>query len=224
MKENELTLNNCFEIIEQYAMPNNILEHCKQVSKISLLIGKKYFKKGKNINIKFLTFSALLHDLLKVVEIKKFVKDITVDEIKKKTLKWDELREKYKNVKHEEAFYLEFHKDLPTISKYAKKHLYEQINIGLDCDEEKILYYSDKLVMHDKITTLKNRLDEGHKRYMYNHMDNESKEKFVNDTDKKIVLLESEIFKITGLNPTDLIALNDISFENLIKKEFEGEL
>ena len=43
--------------------------------------------------------------------------------------------------------------------------MYIQVNEGFDSWEEKILYYADKIVMHDKITTLKERLKEGHSRY-----------------------------------------------------------
>ena len=104
----------------------------------------------------------------------------------------------------------------PKISNIVIKHKYSEINNGFEIKEAEILYYSDKLVKFDKITTLKKRLDEAKKRYAHKHKSKKDYD-FVNETDKKIFTLQKQIFKTTGLSPKELIKLNDITFKKLMQ-------
>ena len=68
--------------------------------------------------------------------------------------------------------------------------------------EEKLAYYADMRVMHDKIVPLKDRLEDGHKRNVFLHeTDPQSKINMVK-VDSLIYRLEKEIFEKICLDPT----------------------
>jgi hypothetical protein len=71
--------------------------------------------------------------------------------------------------------------------------------------EEKLVYYADKRVMHEKIVPLQERLDEGHRRSaaarrkagLHCNIDTEK-------IDALIVELEREIFEAIGIKPDEV--------------------
>ena len=60
--------------------------------------------------------------------------------------------------------------------------------------EERVVYYADKRVAHSTIVSLKERLDEGYKRYS----GKKPKSKSVKNIELAIHMLEEEIFSMTG--------------------------
>ena len=73
-----------------------------------------------------------------------------------------------------------------------------------DTWEEKLLYYADKRVMHDKIVPLKERLAEGHKRNAYQHGSAEQSKINTSKVDPLIYEMEKEIFEKIGLDPLEV--------------------
>jgi hypothetical protein len=67
--------------------------------------------------------------------------------------------------------------------------------------EEKLLYYADKRVMHDKIMPLKQRLAEGHKRNVHLHGSPTQSKVNTAKVDPLIYEMEEEIFEKIGLDP-----------------------
>ena len=67
--------------------------------------------------------------------------------------------------------------------------------------EEKIVYYADKRVMHDKIVPLKERLEEAHKRNIHFHGGQTQSDIVTSKVDPLIFALEEEIFSQIDLTP-----------------------
>jgi hypothetical protein len=222
-KEKTLRIIDCYELLNRYKAPLIVIKHSESVAKASYLIGKRLKASGQTIDLRLLINAALMHDIFKIIEINDYHKYQSKKEVSQKEESWNKLKAKFKGVGHEDAFVLEFGKKYPTLSCVVLKHRYSQINEGFDLKEEEIMYYADKIVKFDKITTLKERLNDAKKRYSYKHKTKEMK-KAVTDMDKKIFSLEKQIFKTTGLSQKDLINLNSISLKKLIGKEFKGEI
>lgn len=223
-KEKNLTIKECYNLLDEYAAPSVVIKHCESVAKVSYYISKRLIKLGINIDLNKVVYASLLHDILKIVEIDNYTKHMNNGEVDKKINRWNELKSEFKNLNHEEAFYKAFHKNYPTISKIVHKHGYSQIHSGLDSWEEKVLFYADKLVMMDRITTMKERMNEAHKRYSQKYPSTYENNEYVKKTDEKIAFVEKEIFKTTSLTPNELISLNNITFKELIKQDFQGEI
>ena len=223
-QEKNLTINECFTLLNIYAAPESVKGHCISVAKVSYFLSKKLIENGIKIDLKKVVYSALIHDILKIIEITDYTKHMKTDEVEKKSKKWEELKNSFKGLNHEDAFKHAFSKEFPNISKIVHKHGYSQIHNNFDSWEEKILFYSDKVVMMDRITTMKERMDDAHKRYSAKYPQTYENKEYVKKTDDKIENVEKEIFKITGLKPNDLIKLNTITFNELIKKDFPGEV
>jgi hypothetical protein len=90
------------------------------------------------------------------------------------------------------------------LAKVIRKHRYTAIAHQKDKPvtwEEKLVYYADKRVMHDRIVSLKERLDEAHKRYAAWRRVNARSSLDTVKIDRLIYKLEKEIFAYIGLNP-----------------------
>jgi len=70
--------------------------------------------------------------------------------------------------------------------------------------EEKILFYSDMRVMHNKVVPLRQRLEEAHKRNIYMHGSKEQSRINTSKVDPLIYKLEQELFSKIDLEPQDV--------------------
>jgi len=107
--------------------------------------------------------------------------------------KWQQLGEQCKGLRHEDAAYEFFKDEYPALALAIKKHAYKSLldeKLKPQTIEEKIVYYADKRVMHDKVVPLLQRLEEGHRRNIPAHC----KETIDTDyIDSLIVKLEQEL-------------------------------
>ena len=196
---------------KKFRVPDHIASHMKTVAKVSLFIAKKITTKNpakkKKINLKLLKNAALLHDIVKICDFsetnpifkdKKYVKEDK--EI------WLELKKKYHNLGHISAA-SEILTDMgePELARIIDKHRFTSI---IDKDpanrpetlEEKILYYADKRVMHDKIVSIGERLKDGRKRYIPN---DEITDEEIRVKDS-LLKLEQELCEMAGMKPEDI--------------------
>jgi len=67
--------------------------------------------------------------------------------------------------------------------------------------EEKLVYYADKRVMHDRIVPLKERLEEAHKRNVHLHGTQTQSDINASKVDPLIFKLEEEIFSKIDISP-----------------------
>ena len=163
----------CLVLLAEYHVPPHIVSHSKAVAKLAVFLAQRLNEKGEAVNIALLEGACLLHDLLRVHDFKesdynKFEQNLPEEE----KAKWQQLRAKYKAISHEDAAYDILKDKYPALALMIKRHRYMALLDEKEKPkswEEKLLYYTDKRVMHDKIVPLKERLAEGHKRNAYQH-------------------------------------------------------
>ena len=207
MKELELpTRAECFELIKQHHVPSNIVKHCLAVSKLAVFLAQKLKDKGLRVNVKLVDRACLLHDIVRSCDFKELDYsrfEETISEEDKS--KWNQIRQRYRNLGHEDAAYEILKEKYPTLALTVKKHRYMAM---LNEDErptsweEKLVYYADMRIMHDKIVLLKDRLEDGHRRNAFLHRANPRSKINMAKVDSLIYRLEKQIFEKIGLNPT----------------------
>lgn len=219
----EFTLKSSYELLNKYKAPRIVIKHSEGAAKVAYMIGKKLEEKGEKIDVKSVVCASLVHDLFKIIEVKDYTKYLSAKEVKQKKECWQNIKERMRTQDHVSAFAKKFGKKYPKTTNLVIKHRYHQVNKGFDSWEEKIVYYADKLVKFDKITTLNKRISDLKKRYSP-YFKGAKHQIFVKETNKKIFSLEKEIFKTTGLSQNNLTRLNKISLKKLIKNDFKGEI
>ncbi len=143
---------------EKYKVPVIVRKHSKNVAITSYKVGEALNKKGIRCDKEKLYLAGLLHDILKCVDFHNYD---NFDEKTKKT--FHSLQKKYP-YHHTKAAYLVLKDDEPKIAKLILLHGFQGFP-KCKTMEEKILNYVDKRVKHDKIASLKDRLDDLKRRY-----------------------------------------------------------
>jgi hypothetical protein len=143
----------------------------------------------------------LLHDVLRVCDFKesdykRFKQPVT----DKEKTKWNQFKVRYKGICHEDAAYEVLKDKYPELARIIKRHRYTAL---LDKEsprtwEEKLVYYADKRVMHDKIVPLKERLEEAHRRNKQQHNSKGYNRVDTTKIDELIFDLEKDIFEKIG--------------------------
>lgn len=135
------THEQALEILRAEGMPPHILAHTMQVNKIALFIARKLAEAGVQVDVNLVDVASLLHD---------------VD--KHKT---------FENKRHgEQARDLMASLGYPELGEIMLKHLLTKILVEKNWRiEEKIVYYADKRVNHDKIVSLEERFEYLRTRY-----------------------------------------------------------
>ena len=206
MNESNLpTRQECFDIIRQYHVPSHILKHSLTVAKLGVFLAQKLNQAGLRVDVEQVDRACLLHDIMRICDFKELdysrFNDTITDEDK---AKWNQIREVYKDIGHEDAAYDVLREKYPALALTVKKHRYMAM---LDEDErptsweEKLVYYADMGAMHDKIVPLKDRLADGHKRNAFLHGIDHQRKVNMAKVDGLIYRLEKEIFEKTGLEP-----------------------
>jgi HD superfamily phosphohydrolase YqeK len=198
----------CLAILAEYHVPPHIVNHSKAVAKLAVFLAQRLNENGEAVDVTLLNGACLLHDLLRVHDFKesdfnRFEQTLPEEE----KPKWRRLRAKYKANSHEDAAYDILKEQYPALALTIKRHRYMAMldeKEKPDTWEEKLLYYADKRVMHDKIVPLKERLAEGHKRNVFSH-GSEAKSKInTAKVDPLIYEMEKEIFEKIGLDPLEV--------------------
>lgn len=209
MKKCDLpTRKECFEIIRRCRVPPHIVKHCLAVAKLAVFLAHKLKDNAVAVNVDLVDRAGLLHDILRVCDMKEseyrqFEKPVT--ERDKAT--WRLLKERYDGICHEEAAGELLKAKYPALALAIKKHRYAALLDEKDRPstwEEKLVYYADKRVMHDRIVPLKERLQEAHKRNVPLCGTEAQSQIKTAKVDCLIFELEEEIFSKIGLNPLEV--------------------
>jgi len=209
MKKYQLpTPEQCFEIIKEYHVPQRVIKHSLTVAKLAVFLGERLKEKSIPLDVELLDRAALLHDIARVcdfdkLDCSKFEQTVTEGD----KAKWGGIRAKYKKIGHENAAYEILKDKYPKLAVTIKKHRY----MGMLDEktrpaewEEKLLYYADMRVMHDRIVPLEQRLKDGHKRNVHLHGTEAQSKINTAKVDPLIYRLEKEIFEKIGLNPLEI--------------------
>ena len=136
------SLQECEQLLVQYKVPENIVEHVRQVTKIAVFLARKLSEKGVDINTEFVERAALLHDLDKMLTLK--------------------------DIKQHGYVAQKILQDLgyPEVADIVVAHHAESIAEGrVKTWEQKIVNYADKRVAHTTVVTIDQRIDDFIKRY-----------------------------------------------------------
>lgn len=191
------------ELWVKYHVPNHIMAHMRRVEAVCIFIGEKINSRSRRVKLEVLRQAALLHDLVKICDFAELdlsgFDGFTAEDVHF----WTELIRSCRRDGHITAV-CNILADLKEnrLSEIIKKHRFTSL---IDADpkqrpeslEEKILYYADKRVRHDRITTLTERLEDGRKRYFPDGNVPPEDARI----EKALVKLESEICRLAGINP-----------------------
>lgn len=158
----------CMELLKQYKVPKNIVEHSAKVKEVALKIARAMKDKGIRVDERLVVAASLLHDLDKSKTVGENINmhgKIASEELKKLGMR--------------------------RVAEIVRKHVLEAIlNNELKTPEEKIVYYADKRVMGNKVVNLKQRFD--YLKERYGLKDKEIKEN-IERSYPKVVELEKEL-------------------------------
>ncbi len=224
MSESELpSRQKCCRLIEEYRCPAHIIKHCRTVAGVGVFLAHQLLEQAVKVKIELVERACLLHDLLRPCDFvpadyEKFEQSLDEPGI----AKWQKLIQEYRNMPHEEAACDLLKENYPGVAMLIKKQRY--INI-LDEEnrpgtwEEKLVYYADLRVMHDRIVPLKERLREGHARNVHLHGSADQSKSNTALVDPLVFALERELFERIKLNP-DLLS-NESVEQYLNSKGYE---
>jgi len=202
------TRKECLALLAEYHVPQHIVSHSKAVAKLAVFLAQRLNKNGATVDIELLEKACLLHDLLRVHDFKESdYKNFERNLPEGKKEKWRQVRAKYKQTDHEQAAHEILKKKYQALALTIRRHRYMALLDEKDKPEsweEKLLYYADKRVMHDKIVPLKERLAEGHKRNVYLHGSVTQCKINTAKVDPLIYKMEKEIFEKIGLDPLEV--------------------
>ncbi len=216
------TRKQCFDLLKKYRVPQHVIDHSLQVNKVAVFLGQKMqtvLVSDDNhlrpeINLGLIDRASLLHDLLRVVDIPLeklgrlpglFNKGYTDVGTKEDLDFWQGLQKKYPGWHHADAVADVLQGDYPELAQVIRQHNYDSLFTALTW-EEKIVNYADKRVMHDQITDLATRLDEGQVRG--HHPDTPAGRKRHQEIKQRLIEIENEIFGIIKLDPKVINKLN----------------
>ncbi len=191
-----LSTEDIARLYNEYHTPFHVIQHCKTVANFAVKLAKLMAKRGYSIDIQLLEQSALLHDLVRYVDFKKFDPYTwNYDVADGDREYWIHMRKMYEGKHHAKvgADILEKH-GLPKTAQIVRKHDFLSIENGFSSWEEKLMYYADKRAKHDTIVSLHERLEDGKKRNVPDLLN----AKCSSETDEKVFALEKEIFEATG--------------------------
>jgi uncharacterized protein len=175
----KLTHARCIKLLKENETPRNIWLHNRKVNSVAMFLAKQFTNKGIELDLESIDKASLMHDIKKYHELSGILKDMHEIEAEKLFNKLNQTK----------------------IANLVGKHKTSALlNKNLLTWEEKIVFYADKRVLHDKIVSIDERIEDGTKRYKDNHHYT-GDEKLIS---LKMHDLESQIFKKLGMKPTDI--------------------
>jgi putative nucleotidyltransferase with HDIG domain len=162
------TIEQCYELLKQCHVPKHIVRHCEVTADFAVELAKKIAQNGIKVDIDFVHRACLLHDIMRACDFHKPLDEIFDEPASEKDMeKWRQLAQRFKSLRHEDTAYEFLKNEYPELALAIKKHAYKALIVKTLVPrtiEEKIVYYADKRVMHDRVVSLAERLEEGHRR------------------------------------------------------------
>jgi putative nucleotidyltransferase with HDIG domain len=173
------------KLLKEFCTPSHIIKHCEMVAFVAGKIANFLKKQGEKVDVELVVIAGLLHDLLRIVDINGDAYDALCEQYPEENKKiWDKQKLLYKGMSHSDAVAKYLNKmGEPILAEIIRKHRFDAIIEPKEQPftiEEKILTYADKRVLYADIVSLKERLEDGHKRYNP-HNENPEREKKAHD-------------------------------------------
>jgi uncharacterized protein len=195
-------------LLAEYHVPPHIVSHSLAAAKLAIFLAQRLRDKGIAVDIDLVERACLLHDIMRVCDFAEadylqFERGLA----EKERATWRRLRARYEKTAHEDAAYDILKQKYPRLAVVIRKHKYASLlddRSGPNTWEEKLVYYADKRVMHEKIVPLEERLREGHRRNVFLHGSEAQSKINTARVDPLIFRLEKEIFDKLCLDPLEL--------------------
>lgn len=164
----------CLQLLKKYKVPQNVIAHCIKVNEVAMLLARKIAARGEKINLELVDAASLLHDIDKVLD-----------------NNGENHGKLSRQILEKEGF--------PEVGKLAEKHIMHTIlkENGLLTLEEKIVFYADKRVNHDKIVSIEERFRYYRKTYPQ-YIDT------MNHTEPLVNELENELMEKAGIRAEEI--------------------
>jgi len=177
-----LAESECVKLWDEFTLPENVRAHCRLVSRVAVFLAEKLRAKGVPVEPEVVRCAALLHDLLKIQALR---------------TGGDEYRQ-VERVLSERGF--------PALGRICARHgLFSILEPFPDRGwEEKLVFYADKRVQHDKLVSVEERLADLETRYGAQNPHEAAK---IQACLPLVKALEREIFSLIG-GPVELAELN----------------
>ena len=167
----------CCKLLEQYEVPEHIIDHSRQVAVISLCLGEGLAVQGIELDWKLLLSAGLLHDIAKMASI-----------------------ENGRDHAELGAEWLDC-EGYPEIAEIVRNHVRLETNLTGPIVAKEIIYYADKRVRHVEIVSVSERLVDLRKRYGVN---SPSLTKLV-DLENLTLAVEKKIFRSLDFPPEEIL-------------------
>lgn len=198
------TTEECERLWDEFAVPSNVREHAKKVTKVAVFLAERFKEAGMNINIELVEKAALLHDLIRVCNFKTFdcKRYRTEPPTDEELARWTELKEKYGALHHADAAFEVLKDKYPELAEVVKRHKYRLVGEkdGPKTWEDKIVNYADKRVTHARIVSIDERRRDAFERYRDDKTIVVEEKRFV-----KLQALEKEIFAKLDIKPEEVV-------------------
>lgn len=182
-------------LICEFATPKHIIKHQEGVAKVADFLAEAIFQRGVFLDLNLVHASAILHDLVRYVNFFSFdVGQFAENVSKQKQAIWEDVTGKYANMHHGDAASLileskGYSSCAQVISHHKSKAILSDQIMAM---EEKIVFFADKKVLHDRIVTVKDRLLDGRVRHAVKDL---SKQRIL---ENRIKALGEELFRLGG--------------------------
>lgn len=206
VRSNQISKRLIEAFLDEFHTPINVRRHAELVARVAQQVGERLIAKGEIVDLQLLYEASMLHDLMRVVDFKDLDRENMQEDVtEEKWQTWNTLREKYKGQSHAVvAQEILTQRGYSEVANIIRKHCTSCIlgfksSSDLVTWEDKLLYYADKRVKHDKIVSMETRFQIG--RDENGHLikslaDSVEIEARAND-------LEREIFEIIGEDALD---------------------
>lgn len=184
-------------LYDEFHTPRHIRTHCAQVTKVANFIGQKMAEHGIALDLGRLRAAALLHDAVRVVDFKNWPPESFEATVEDMTI-WNELRDTYRETDHAKAMAAILReRGYSDLAEIVEEHNFLKIldENGFANIESEILYYADKRVRHDKMVSLKERMEDGAARH--------GKEPNM-EAERKLFALEEKLCRQAGITPEEI--------------------
>ena len=172
-------LKRALDLLHKHNVPEHIINHSMRVNEIAMYLAEKFRQAGIHLNTGVIDLASLLHDI-----------------------------DKHKTFNDSEQHGKESERILlaegvsEEIATIARKHHLSTILLkgeeALQTWEEKVVYYADKRVVHDKPVSLEERFN--YLRQRYGNISEDALET-INKCEPKVTALEKEIFSKINAEP-----------------------
>lgn len=198
------TRRQCLSLLKEHGVPSHIVKHSIAVAKVAVFLAERLKEKGIAVDVNLVDRACLLHDIFRICDFKQSGNSRFEQKITQKS------KSKQQQIKaHEDVAYDFLKEKYPALALTVKKHRYTALLDEKERPttwEEKLVYYADKRVMHDRIVSLRERLEEAHKRNAPPHNPKSQSKIDTAKIDSLIYRLEKEIFDRAGLDPLEVTA------------------